>query len=73
MSKALKFYLPCPYCNWYGRETFKLVPKPGIENPNPSDLSHWCHICTHCGKEVELNKAMRKLKGSGGKYKPLKG
>jgi hypothetical protein len=72
MGKAPAKYLPCPYCNAVGKGTFKLVPKPGIENPNPENLSDWQQICTNCGKEVDLDRAWDKFKVSGGKYKPIR-
>ena len=72
MAKVVSKYIPCPLCGWYGKGTFKQVPKPGIQEPNPDDPSDWHQICTHCGKAVEQDEAIRKFKASGGKYKPLR-
>jgi len=72
MPKVAKLYVPCPYCGQYGKGTFQLVPKPGIEKPDRHDPSQWHQICTYCGKEVDQDEAIRKFKASGGKYKPLR-
>lgn len=72
MGKALAKYLPCPYCNAIGKGTFRLMPKPNIDKPDKSNPSHFHMICTNCGKEVDLEQAIRKFKESGGKYPTIK-
>jgi len=71
MPKAPKMYMPCPYCGWYGPNTFEMVPKEGIANADPNDVSQWELICTHCNCKIDQKEAVEKFIKSGGKYKPL--
>ncbi|GAI79947.1 unnamed protein product, partial [marine sediment metagenome] len=34
MPKATSKYVPCPFCGWYGPETFKWAAKVKKANPN---------------------------------------
>jgi len=71
MPRAPKLDVPCPHCGWYGTRIPEWVAKPGVENPDPNDLSQWHLICTHCGKEFNQKDALKKFIDSGGQYKPL--
>ncbi len=71
MPKALKMYLPCPYCGWYGPNIFKMVPKEGISNADPHNISQWELICTHCNRKIDQKEALEKFMKSSGKYRPL--
>ena len=71
MAKALKMYVPCPYCGWYGPNTFEMVPKEGVSKPDPNDVSRWKLVCTHCNRKIEQKEAVNKFIKRGGKYRPI--